>query len=150
MRILLITALLLCTGCATKIDVRETDYFGKIEQLQQLDVSVEELPKPQVVAITHSGVDYAALTKTELDVLREYKAKSVKNAQALEAVLNASNAIVLERNLLLDAAKAQERRANMLERDYARAEEKLRQEERARLIEGFVYKIVIVGLAVGL
>lgn len=150
MRILLVLTLLLCVGCTTTIDVRETDYFDKVERLDQLDVSVEELPKPQVVPITHNGVEYAALTKTELDVLREYKAKSVKNAKTLEAVLNASNAIVVERNLLLDAAKAQERRANMLERDYARVEEKLRQEERTRLIEGFVYKIVIVGLAVGL
>lgn len=150
MKLLFIALCFLFVGCATPIQVNDTDYFGKIEKVDTIHIKVEEYPKPQVKAIVHEGTEYAALTKTELDKLREYKAKAMKNAESLEAVLDVTNAVIVERNLLLDAAKAQERRANMLERDYARSEEKLRQTEQTDLIEDSIYKVIILGLVLGI
>lgn len=134
------------SGCATSVKVNNTDHYKDIERMEAIEVEVEEYPNVEASVVKHNGESLATFNKTEFDKLRELRAKANKNAETLTAVIAVNNALITERNILLEAAKGEERRANSLERDYARAEEKLRYEEQKNLVETSIYKVIIIGL----
>lgn len=151
MKALILVFAFICVGCTTQVVVHDTAYFDSLKATPPLAVSVEELSSPQAIVVkADDGKEYAAFTKTEFDKLRQFKANAKTNAEKLQAVTDATNAIIAERNAILAASKAMERRANMLERDYARTEEKLRVQEQNDLIEDTIYKIIILGLVLGI
>lgn len=145
-KLLILVSVLFVSGCATSVKVNDTDHYKDIKRMDAVEVTVEEYPEPVASTVKHNGESLATFNKTEFDKLRDMRSKANKNAEMLKAVVDINNALVAERNILLDAAKGEERRANSLERDYARAEEKLRHEEQMNLVETTIYKIIIIGL----
>lgn len=149
--LLLLGMIIFCVGCSTTgPQIEPTDHFNAIEPMEGPAIVVETLPKVNAIVVHKDGVDYPAFTLSEFDKLREYKAKSEKNTEVLRQIIDINKSLIVERNLLLEAAKAEERRANNIERDYLRTEEKLRHVETMNMIETNIQRLLIIGLVLGM
>jgi PBP1b-binding outer membrane lipoprotein LpoB len=147
--------IVLMAGCSSNsVKPLTTNHTDSLTMMEMPTISAEPLaPKPDAVVIIDPTTqeEVVAFSPEGIDALMLMRKQATKNIELVEALGTTLQAIVQERNALVNMAKEQERRSNAMAQSHAHTEEKLRREEKMRSLEKFGYQILLLlGLAAGI
>ena len=153
----LITLSLLLIGCgSTTVKPPTIHHTAELEQLSVPIINVEPLPKspvavPVTIVTEEGSISGAGFTLEGMQELKQLRTVAKKNTAILAELVAGNKALIAERNAIVMIAREEERRANVLAEEWARAEEGRRHEEKMRVIERWFYQaLFVLGVIVAL
>lgn len=149
--IALAVLVLALSGCARyNIEPPTTDYTSTFEPMEMPEFTVAEIPEsPPAKSVNIDGETHGAFDKEGMDALLLMRERARNNTEMLKEMMSATQAIVDERNNLLELAIEIEKRSNRLAEEWADTEEQRRKSEDIRTLErGFYQMLTIIGIGI--
>lgn len=104
---------------------------------------------PKAIRVVSDGKEYVAFDLDGINALLELRSTAKSNYTVLEELIIAYDALVRERNAIVETAKELETRSNTLASKWAQREEDLQREKDAHEWDILTYRVLLLlGLAI--
>lgn len=147
MRKLLFLLLPIVVGCST-VEHNPIDYTSTLEQRPLLDVEIRPLPtSPYMRKVVVDGDSYGALSLEDIDKLIELREQARLNTELAVELVGLSDALIAERNSLVELSVELERLVNSLLEHDARETSKQNRMVIIHNIERIINQIALIGIS---
>lgn len=145
MKYLSVLLVLALAGCASVPAPDKLDVMSDIERMEKMEITVEDIPaSPEMKRIEQDGQVYGGFDLEGLDDLLFMRRVARQNTEMLRHMIAANDALVEERNHILDMAIELERVANSLIDELYKNEKWVYRSEAIKRLERLSYQLGII------